>query len=92
MIEKKIFSLDSEANRKRRLGKDDESSRRKRRDLPRLENYDRCCKLKIEFDKTNFLFSFLVWNIWEEGRKPQRATLKHGSIYDYYDILEEIGR
>jgi hypothetical protein len=35
---------------------------------------------------------FIVWDIWDKGRKPQRATLKHGSIYDYYDILEEIGR
>ncbi|CAF3308218.1 unnamed protein product [Rotaria sp. Silwood2] len=34
----------------------------------------------------------LVWDIWDKGRQPQRATLKHGSIYDYYDILEEIGR
>ena len=34
----------------------------------------------------------LVWDIWDKDRKPKRATLKHGSIYDYYDILEEIGR
>lgn len=35
---------------------------------------------------------FLVWDIWDKDRQPPRATLKHGSIYDYYDILEEIGR
>lgn len=35
---------------------------------------------------------FSVWDIWDKGRRPQRATLKHASIYDYYDILEEIGR
>ncbi len=35
---------------------------------------------------------FLVWDIWDKGREPQRATLKHDSIYDYYDILEEVGR
>jgi hypothetical protein len=37
-------------------------------------------------------YLILVWDIWDKGRNPQRATLKHGSIYDYYDILEEIGR
>jgi hypothetical protein len=38
------------------------------------------------------LVVFLVWDIWDKGRRPQPATLKHASIYDYYDILEEIGR
>lgn len=37
-------------------------------------------------------FFISVWDIWDKGRQPQRATLKHGSIYDDYDILEEIGR
>ena len=36
--------LESEASRKRRLGKDDDLLRRKNKDLPRLDNYDRCCK------------------------------------------------
>jgi len=34
--------LDSDANRKRRTGNDD-ASRRKNKDLPKLDNYDRCC-------------------------------------------------
>jgi len=71
---KAVFIEDSDANRRRRKGQDDELSRR-RRDLPRLDNYDRC-----------------FWDIWDKDRQPPRATLKHGSIYDYYDILEEIGR
>jgi hypothetical protein len=45
-----------------------------------------CLIHKLEY------FLSLVWDIWDKGRQPQRATLKHGSIYDYYDILEEIGR
>ncbi|CAF4229377.1 unnamed protein product, partial [Rotaria sordida] len=36
----------------------------------------------------NFLF---VWHIWDKDRQAQRATLKHRSIYDYYDIPEETG-
>ncbi|CAF1652343.1 unnamed protein product, partial [Adineta ricciae] len=32
------------------------------------------------------------WDIWDKGRQPQPAALKHASIYDYYDILEEVGR
>ena len=43
----------------------------------------------ISFDPWSLI---LVWDIWDKGRQPTRATLKHGSIYDYYDILEEIGR
>ncbi|CAF0820216.1 unnamed protein product [Adineta steineri] len=30
-------------------------------------------------------------NINTTGRQPERATLKHLNIYDYYDIVEEIG-
>ncbi|CAF0935478.1 unnamed protein product [Adineta steineri] len=26
------------------------------------------------------------------GRQPERVTLKRGNIYDYYDIVEEIGK
>ncbi|CAF1001253.1 unnamed protein product [Adineta steineri] len=26
------------------------------------------------------------------GHQPERVTLKHGNIYDYYDIVKEIGR
>jgi len=37
------YYLDSDADRKRRLGKDDDLSRRKNKDLPKLDNYDRCC-------------------------------------------------
>ncbi|CAF1142161.1 unnamed protein product [Rotaria sordida] len=70
-----VQTNDSDALRRRRLGQDDDLLRRKRRDLPKLDNYDRC-----------------FWDIWDKGRQPPRATLKHGSIYDYYDILEEIGR
>ncbi|CAF3914239.1 unnamed protein product, partial [Adineta steineri] len=32
------------------------------------------------------------WDTWGRRRQPERATLKHGSIYDYYDIVEKIGR
>ena len=38
------------------------------------------------------VFCFLVWDIRDKDRHPPRATIKHGSIYDYYDIMEEIGR
>ncbi|CAM4765861.1 unnamed protein product [Rotaria magnacalcarata] len=72
---KPVQTTDSEANRRKRLGNDDDASRQKNRNLPKLDNYDRC-----------------FWDIWDKGRQPQRATLKHGSIYDDYDILEEIGR
>jgi titin len=41
---KTVQTLDSDANLKRRTGKDDEASRRKNKDLPKLDNYDRCCK------------------------------------------------
>ncbi|CAF4579023.1 unnamed protein product [Rotaria sp. Silwood1] len=70
-----VQTNDSDANRKRRLGNDDDYLRRRNKNLPKLDNYDRC-----------------FWDIWDKDRQPQRATLKHGSIYDYYDILEEIGR
>ncbi len=39
----KFLVLDSDANRKRRGGKDDDLSRRRNKDLPKLDNYDRCC-------------------------------------------------
>ena len=44
------------------------------------------------FSKLTIKIYVLVWDIWDKGRQPTRATLKHGSIYEYYDILEEIGR
>lgn len=40
--------LDTEANRKRRAGKDDDLARRKNKDLPRLDNYDRCCTYNLQ--------------------------------------------
>jgi hypothetical protein len=40
------YYLDSDANRKRRSGKDDDS-RKKNKDLPKLDNYDRCCMYLI---------------------------------------------
>ena len=83
--------LDADASRKRRAGADDDFARRKRRDLPKLDNYDRCCTF-VNRQIIHFSCSVLVWDIWDKGRKPQKATLKHGSIHDYYDILEEIGR
>ena len=46
----------------------------------------------ISVDERDDLILFSVWDIWDKGRLPPRATLKHASIYDYYDILEEIGR
>jgi hypothetical protein len=52
---------------------------------------DVVCFNQIFFIKFKYFLS-LVWNIWDQGRQPPKATLKHGSIYDYYDVLEEIGR
>ncbi|CAF0741448.1 unnamed protein product, partial [Didymodactylos carnosus] len=72
---KPVETSDSDANRRGLGRKDDDLSRRKNKDLPKLDNYDRC-----------------FWDIWDKGRKPQQASLKRGSVYDYYDILEEIGR
>ena len=37
------FNLESDAQYKRHLGKYDDLLRRKNKDLPRLDNYDRCC-------------------------------------------------
>ncbi len=37
------YNLDSDANRKRRSGQDDDLSRRRNKNLPKLDNYDRCC-------------------------------------------------
>ena len=37
------FNLESESKRRQRSGKDDDLLRRRNKDLPRLDNYDRCC-------------------------------------------------
>ncbi|CAF0817484.1 unnamed protein product, partial [Didymodactylos carnosus] len=72
---KPVQTSDVDANRKSRGHKDEDLSKRKNKDLPKLDNYDRC-----------------FWDIRDKGREPQPATLKLGSVHDYYDILEEIGR
>ena len=38
------------------------------------------------------IFPIQVWNIWDKGRQPRRATLRHTDVTGYYDVLEEIGR
>lgn len=30
-------------------------------------------------------------DLWAKGHQPEPADLRHGSVYDYYDIFEEIG-
>ncbi|CAF4189098.1 unnamed protein product [Rotaria sp. Silwood2] len=40
---KPVQTTESDENRRRRLGKDDDLSRRRNKDLPKLDNYDRCC-------------------------------------------------
>ena len=59
--------------------------------------------LKIYFKEITFIsFStnlfykilillFQVHDLWSKGR-PAPADFKLGSVYDYYDIFEEIGR
>lgn len=32
-----------------------------------------------------------VHDPWAKGHVPEPAELRHGSVYDYYDIFEEIG-
>ncbi|CAF4156749.1 unnamed protein product, partial [Rotaria sordida] len=39
---KPVQTTESDPSRRRRLGKDDDLSRRKNKDLPKLDNYDRC--------------------------------------------------
>lgn len=38
-----ISYLDSDGKNKKRSKLDDDSARRKNKDLPKLDNYDRCC-------------------------------------------------
>ena len=38
-----MYYLDSDSSRQRRPGKDSDAQRRKNKDLPKLDNYDRCC-------------------------------------------------
>jgi serine/threonine protein kinase len=32
-----------------------------------------------------------VHDPWAKGHVPEPVDLRHGSVYDYYDIFEEIG-
>ena len=36
------------------------------------------------------LENFLVFDVWKQYY-PQAVDIKHDSIYDYYDVLEQIG-
>jgi hypothetical protein len=45
--------------------------------------------INILFLKT--FFHILVHNLWASGNPPP-ATSQPGSVYDLYDIYEEIGR
>jgi hypothetical protein len=37
-----------------------------------------------------FILYFIVHDVWAKG-KPQPADVKVDSLYDYYDIFEELG-
>ena len=78
----------------------DDLGRRRRGhyDGPQIDNYDKFCECRhaflcfycilktMSFDKPEFLDS----NLWAKY-KPLPVEIKTGSVYDYYDVYEEIG-
>lgn len=76
-MNEEFVCLDSDANRRRRSKLDDDLARRRNRDLPKLDNYDRCCKFNSHFDrkgKTNLLFQFGIF-----GTKVDNQLVRHSN-------------
>jgi serine/threonine protein kinase len=71
-----ITTLELEMNIRRKRWVEDENGNRKRG----KEGY-----APIDYDKC-------VHDIWSRDEPPKPVDMKAGSIYDYYDIYEELGR
>ena len=71
-----ITTLELEMNIRRKRWLEDENGNRKRG----KEGY-----APLDYDKC-------VHDIWSRDEPPKPVDMKAGSIYDYYDIYEELGR
>ena len=96
-----ITTLETKS-RTKRWTEDETGKRRRGKDGFAPSDYDKCCKKRDHIQKTYTVYELFFnhmklikfssdHDVWSKGQ-PQPADIKVGSVYDYYDIYEEIGR